>query len=399
MKKSLGACTKREAQVKMQNFIASHAATPALKGITKSPNLYTWLDRYLKIRQGELSKATMDIHKQCVRQLKEFFPHDPRIEQIQRPAATDWRLWLSEKGGANGKPLGEATVCRQAKTAKVIMRYAMTEGLIGVNPFEHLKVTPPVRDHTENRFVQYDEVLAVMQECSEIEPLIMFCYWAGLRYSEALHLKYSDVLCEESKIIIRTRGGKVTSKQKPREVLFCKELYAWGKHAARRVYARIHGVSPTDASYLKEPGFADRTISGILERGRQQLPQRLLKKACITRGIEPFCFRDLRKTRSTLWFTKYPKHVAEAWMGHTEEVARKHYLSVQSEFYSSESNKDVDHEGTMRHHKDDTPQRNESTCDTTDGLIRRSGSGPYWTYPAYRSSIGPIRVSRCGGAK
>ena len=404
LKKSLGACSKREAQVKMQNFIASHAATPALKGITKSPRLHTWLDRYLKIRESDLRRATMDIHRQCVRQLKEFFSHDPRIEQIQRPAATDWRLWLAEKGGANGRPLGEATVCRQAKTAKVIMRHAMTEGLIGVNPFEHLKVTPPVKDQFSRRFVKREELAKVILRQPEIEPLLMLCYCAGLRFSEALHLRYGDVYPRKRKLIVRPREGVETSKQRGREVLVTQELFDWGDEWDHRREQLIKALDPTNPyvavveNFQQEP-IASLTVCGIIESGRHNLPQRLLRKACEAANVEPFTFNDLRRTRDTLWHQEFPSHVVCAWMGHSEAVARKHYLSVPESYYSRDSSSPSDAEDTMRHHKDDTPQWNESTCDTTDGLIRGSGNGPYWTYPAYRSPIGPIRVTRCGGAK
>ena len=404
LKKSLGACSKREAQRKMQDFIASHAATPALKSITKSPKLFTWLDRYLEIREPELRKSTLHIHRQCCDQLKTYFSHDPRIEQIQRPAATDWRIWLGNEGGFQGKPLGETTVCRQAKTAKVIMRYAMTEGLIASNPFDHLKVTPPRKDRSKNSFVRPEELASVLLMNREIEPLLMLCYHAGLRFSEALHLPYGDVFPFQRKLVVRPREGEETSKQRYREVKITRELFEWGDSwdTHRGTLMASLGItnlfSTTDAVCFQQEPLASQTVCGILETSRQNLCQRLLKKACEDAGVAPFTFTDLRRTRSTLWFSQYPRHIAEAWMGHSEEVARNHYLSIPDEYYSSDDPARSDHGRTMRH-TNATPQTKKPTCDSTDGLFRRSGSGPYWTYPASLSVRGPIRITRCGGAK
>ena len=47
-------------------------------------------------------------------------------------------------------------------------------------------------------------------------------------------------------------------------------------------------------------------------------------------GITP---QTLRQARSTIWFSQFPHHVAAAWMGHSAEVARRHYLGVPYEFY------------------------------------------------------------------
>tara|TARA_Y100000114_G_scaffold95472_1_gene88812 strand:- start:2996 stop:3481 length:486 start_codon:yes stop_codon:yes gene_type:complete len=113
-------------------------------------------------------------------------------------------------------------------------------------------------------------------------------------------------------ITVVPRGNVETTKQRIREVRIEPELWAW--LAARE--------RDTD------------TVLGMVERGRVNLAARLVKEACEAAGVQPFTIQKLRQTRDTLWHSRYPSHVACAWLGHSEATARKHYLSVPESMYS-----------------------------------------------------------------
>ena len=52
-------------------------------------------------------------------------------------------------------------------------------------------------------------------------------------------------------------------------------------------------------------------------------------------GMAPWAspFQVLRSSRETEWSERFPGHVVAQWMGHSENVSRKHYLQVPDHFY------------------------------------------------------------------
>ncbi len=303
---SLGRVTKREAVKLLQQLIASHTLVPAGRDLGPSPTLASWLERYLEIRQPELDAATLTIHSRACDLLSQFFVPTIKLEDMTRSGGTDWRAWLAGQ-------LGESTVCKYVRAAKVIFKRAIAEQLSSSSPVEHLVGTAPIADSCDRRLVPLIDVLSAMGAGDEIGTMIGLCYFAGLRRSEAIHLRWRDVDLENGRITIVPRGGKATTKQRRREVRLEGEL----------------------AELLRHPGQGDDTVLGLLERGRDGLVNRLLRAACTKAEVDAFTFQQLRQSRDTLWHSVYPSHVACSWLGHSEAVARQHYLSIPEEFYET----------------------------------------------------------------
>ena len=79
--------------------------------------------------------------------------------------------------------------------------------------------------------------------------------------------------------------------------------------------------------------FDDWKPSGTALKNRLN---RVLKRL----GIEPWPkpWQNLRTTRANELVEHYPEHVAYEWMGHTEKVAREHYLQVAKEHMQRAAN-------------------------------------------------------------
>lgn len=59
--------------------------------------------------------------------------------------------------------------------------------------------------------------------------------------------------------------------------------------------------------------------------------ERIIEKAGLK--IWPKLFQNLRATRQTELCEQWPEHVVCAWIGNSQQVARKHYLHVTDEHF------------------------------------------------------------------
>jgi integrase len=296
--------SKRAAQKLVNNLIVDAARRP--QETADERLLADWLERYLKIRAREISGATLAIHKRTVRLLNRFFGERP-IESLTRAQMADWREWLAEE-----QSLGESTVCKHVRTAKVIFSTAIDHEWIRESPAIKLKGAAPIQDPFSRRMISDEEIEKVLTKAGEVRPIIGLCFYAGLRTQEAIHLKHADLEPSGNLLRVVPRGGVITTKQRGREV---------------RVEPALSQLLP------QAPDNPQLTVSGMLEAGRKNMVSRLVREACCEAGVSPFVLRDLRRTRDTLWHKKYPSHICCAWLGHSESVARQHYLGVPSEYY------------------------------------------------------------------
>ena len=295
--------TRRQAEALVQELAVEHGVTPGLRD-SERERLHAVLDRYLLVRESELDAATMKAHRRTADLLREFFVGNPRLDDLHHTLATDWRRWLRTDRG-----LGESTACKHSRIAKVIARNAIRERLAAVNPFEHLVGTAPRGEAWDRRMISHEEMLAVEAACPLAGRLVALGWFAGLRTSEAVHLQWSHV--EDDRLHVVPRGGRRTTKQRRRIV-----RVEPGLHARLRGWAR-----------------ETLTVSGVPEAGKRHSVHRLLAAACKRADLEPFTMQDLRRTRDTLWHEAFPSHVACAWIGHSEQVARDHYLAVPEHYY------------------------------------------------------------------
>lgn len=391
-RKSIGKVSRKEAEAIMQQMIAEHASNPATRDITCNPNLVEWIERYLELVQPELANSTVMLHRRTCSLLKEYFAVDMKLQDISSSAMSDWRLWL---GRADRKPkvFQENTICKHSRTVKVIFERAINEGLLAKNNCRHLKSVAPAKSQSQMRFVSEEEVLAVARVAPELEPLLMLCFYAGLRTGEALHLKYGDVYPKERKIRLRSRAGVDNSKQHDRDVLICQELYNWGDLWDRRrmLLANKNQLADTVGNHLFQQELKDMTVCGIVEANRKDMVSVNLRKACKVAGLEnPFVFTDLRRTRSTIWFSDFPEHVAKAWMGHDLKTAIKHYLSVPKKFYEAD---EEEPQKPMCHKPTTAPAGAEAVIATIG-----HSSGPYWTCRSPLSRTIKFRISHKGAS-
>jgi integrase len=314
-RRSLGAkanMTRRQATAEMQKIIADHVSIPATALCRRDSTMSEWCERYLTVRQRELAASTLRSHRLTASLLCKAFPNK-KISTISQAEATDWRISLQV--GTNESPtiLDEATVCKHVREAKVILDRAVVEGSASHHNFAHLKGTAPRKQVFDRQSISLELVERVVAHAgvaNNAAALVILGYFTGMRAAEIQALRWEHIDLTRNRITVVPREGKVTTKQRLRELRIEPELWTW--LVDRRTTQQDEGL----------------VISGCSN------PARDVRQACIAAGVEPFTLQQLRQTRDTIWHDRLPAHVACAWIGHSEATARKHYLSVPEDAYT-----------------------------------------------------------------
>lgn len=143
--------------------------------------------------------------------------------------------------------------------------------------------------------------------------IFSLCRWGGLRCpSEVLALKWDDVLWDRGRFIVHSSKTEHLGEQ----------------HATRIVplFPELHAVLQ-EAWEIAEPG----TIYVINKSRNSAVNLRTRFTKYVTRaGYKPWpkLFQNLRSTRETELARIHPLHVVVDWIGNSQPVAMKHYLST-----------------------------------------------------------------------
>ena len=163
----------------------------------------------------------------------------------------------------------------------------------------------------------------VLAACPDNEWRLIFSLsrFGGLRCpSETQELRWQDIDWARGRILIR--GGKT----KPRTIPLFDEIRPYLEAAFE---VAEEGAIHVITRY--------RSANANL---RTQL-LRILEDASVPAWPRPF--HNLRASRETELANEFPIHVVCEWIGNSEEVARKHYLSVTEEHFEKATSNPTSH--------------------------------------------------------
>ncbi len=249
----------------------------------------------------------------CRRRLEGFFA-GRLLHEVSPGDADDFKQWLLAKYAA-------ATVAKTIKDAKMIFRSAVRKGIIESNPFEDV-TAGQVANRDRLVFVPRETVYRVIDACSDAEwrLIVALARFGGLRCpTEILRLRWCDIDWDGNRMTVTCSK---TRKSRPyRVVPLFPELrphleVAWetAKEGAEFVVMRYRSTAANLRTQLL----------------------RIMRRA----GVEPWprLFQNLRASCATELADRFPSHVCEEWLGHTEVVADRHYRRVTDEHFERAAN-------------------------------------------------------------
>ncbi len=292
--------------------------------------LANFVEGYIAGRSGDVKWSTLITYRNAKRNLIEYgkFGPDRLINSINAAEAEDWRRWLGRGKDADnpinsGQGLDRETVRQRCRIAKQFFRDAVRRRLIDESPFAEMKGLSAKGNRDKDYFLSRDDAAKVLEACPDNEwrLVVALSRYGGLRCpSEHLLLRWGDVDWERGRIIVHSP----------------KTEHHDGK--AWRTMPLFPELRPClEVAWDEAPDGAEFVINRwrLAEVNLRTRLHAIIGKA----GLEPWpkAFVAMRSTRATELREQFPEHVVNAWIGHSQRVAERHYLQVTDEHFDQGS--------------------------------------------------------------
>ncbi len=211
-----------------------------------------------------------------------------------------------------------AFIAKLVTVGKAMFRCAVRRGLLDKNPLEYIAAGSQV-NKARNQFIPAATVHKLLGALPDAEwrLAVALARWGGLRIpSELFSLQPAHVLWDQNKLIVPTPKLEHLPGRDVRIIPLFAEIKPFLEEAWEAL--------PPGSDYLT-PRL--RTMSGNLSTQ--------LRKYIRRAGLEewPRLWQNLRASRATELADAFPSHVAAAWLGHTSEIADRHYRSLTEEHF------------------------------------------------------------------
>jgi len=230
--------------------------------------------------------------------------------QLSEIKASHIMAWQNECG------LAPKTIRSHRSIFNIILNMALCDDLITKNALKFVKVPTVVHNKEVRVFSEEEMELLIEKSSGQFKNILMFDFFAGLRVSELIALRWNDIDFENDTIRIDSRirkGVEDVPKSKKTRVI---DMLPQAKKALKKQWL-LTGMK-NDFVFLSARGKPYNRGYAINKQ---------LKKLCIECGIEPTTSHTIRKSCNTL-LKQYglPLDWILDQMGHVEDaVNREHY--------------------------------------------------------------------------
>ncbi len=274
----------------------------------------------------------------------------------------------------------EATWGREVKSLKQIFNFAVEElHWIKENPFRKLKGGKQA-NRKKLHEVTAEESAAILEECPSAEMRLVFCLarFGALRIpSELKTMEWNDVNFDRGTLTVNIpkkthKRDEASGNYETRVIPLFPEL--------RHAFTEYFETLPDGASSLVFPNCP--TGQALTSRFRK-----ILKRAGVPMW-EKF-FVNMRSTRDTELRRRFPEHLVNQWVGHTQAVAEAHYIqNSQQDIEAAANFRTADFEisggETGTRAADSTPQNAEAFPHFSRGKLRGETKGAQSFYDSFK---------------
>lgn len=285
--------------------LAGRLARVGLLSRVEMPTLGELWDRYIADSDGK-KDSTVRTYVTIRARFFRFFGEDEDPRLVTNDRCRAWVDFCSRSGYA------VASVAGCVQRAKAVFSWAIRKGLISDNPFDGIKRGSFVNEG-KRVYIPMDWYHRMLDACpsQSWRTLLALCRVGGLRNpSETLLLRWTDVDWAGGRIRVTSPKTEAHAGKDSRLVPMFPEL-------------RIELDRQFEQSESYESPYVITHARGNATNLRTGLT-----KIIFLAGLEvwPDLYQNLRRSADIDISSRFPAHVAAAWLGHSPRVSAKHYL-------------------------------------------------------------------------
>ncbi|MFM8931816.1 MAG: tyrosine-type recombinase/integrase [Gemmataceae bacterium] len=270
------------------------------------------LEKHLQLKKG-MKERTLTNIRVCIKRAIAFFGKGTRLSQITEEKCRQFKSDLEKR-------YSQATVSQTIKKVKGLFRFAVKSKAIQSDPFQGI---PAGKEFNTDRqfFVSSELAARVLEACPDRQWKIIFglARIGGLRVpSEIIPLRWTDIDFENKQFL-------VTSPKTEHHV-----------HGENRWVPLFPELEELLREELQAPGRHPDFVIHLCRDSTQNLRTqflRILRRAMVEPWPKPF--GNLRASRATELRNFFPAHDVNLWLGHSQVIASRHYLTAQRDFWES----------------------------------------------------------------
>lgn len=279
-----------------------------------------FLDGFIASRK-DWKPSTRSLYTRDRDELVEFFGAETPIASITPYDADEFRR-------AQRLSKAESTVRKTCSRAKTMFQAAVRKRLIEVSPFADMR---KLAIRSAKKFhVTREMADKVLDACVDNQWKLIFalCRFGGLRCtSEVLRLRWGDVNWQLGRITVHSPKTEHHEGGDARVMPLFPELRP---HLQAVLDELLEKFDPKAHRLSEQPVITRYRKSNA--NLRTQL-ERTIKAAGLTPW--PVLFNSLRASRVNELRDQFPDHVVNAWMGHSQKIAERHYLQPTDEHFAA----------------------------------------------------------------
>lgn len=232
-------------------------------------------------------------------------------------------------GAINNEGRKPATIARKISSLRRFFGYLLQRGVIKQNPVESLSAPRIARYHPH--YLSPSDIIKILDsiDTSTAEgkrdlAIIELLYGSGLRISELIGLKYSDVEFEAGFLKVSGKGGK-------------QRLVPMGKFALGALESHLEKQAEKDLGQKTKLLFYNKIGKTYSRVGLWKMIKRRVLKAGITKAVSPHTFRHSFATH--LLDGGADLRVVQEMLGHADISTTQIYTTLDREYIVAEHRK------------------------------------------------------------
>jgi integrase len=296
--------------VTMSDKLSAVGLTPKRPKATLEAFIETYVSGRVDVKPG-----TKEVWQQGRNGLLRYFGSGRSLREITPGDADGYKLKLI------AEQLAPYTIRKRLQFANTIFRSAVRHKLITENPFAGVNVPPEMSDRQS--YVSVDDAFRLLAAAPDHNwrTIVALSRFGGLRCpSEVLSLKITDVDWDAGKMLVTAPKTEHHPGKGVRTVPIFGDLRPWLEEAQQ--------LAPEGAVYLVDERFRRGSLkpTGWRNCNLRTTFEKIVKRAGLTPW--PRLFHNMRSSCETDLMQHHPMPTVAAWMGHSVEIATKHYCQI-----------------------------------------------------------------------